>query len=112
MAKRKKRTPKRRPPKFCNLREFIEQAIAGEFTAREMIATLDNIEMGIGLDERDRALAEQFGEQNPPLDDENPVFRRGWIEGHEQGLKDAVNPPKPLDADTQAVLDIVMPTHA
>ena len=69
------------------IRGFIRQAISGQYEAKEIDAVLDLIEQGIGLDERDKALAEKFGDM--PDDNQNPVFKRGWLDGHAQGLKDA-----------------------
>lgn len=88
---KRKRTQKRRPPRFTSLRKFLEMALSDREDDRrrwkpaDVIQVLDNIEQGFGLQERDRALAENFNEI--PSDDENPAFRRGWLEGHLAGVK-------------------------
>ncbi len=84
---------KAKEKRYPGIRSFIEQAISGRYEAKEIGAVLTLIEQGIGLDERDKALAEKFGDM--PDDDKNPVFKRGWLEGHAQGLVDAGHNPEP-----------------
>jgi len=65
--------------RFSSIREFLEEAINGEHTAAEATAILDQIELGIGLAARDRALAEEMErDDGPPVGPEDHrMFRAG-----------------------------------
>jgi hypothetical protein len=74
---------------YTRLREFITEAINGKHTAEDVVTILDNIEMGIGLEERDKAIAEKFGSM-PANDRVDPVWLRGFEAGYKSGTRDAV----------------------
>lgn len=67
--------------RFGSIREFIEEAIEGKHSATEIAAILDQIEVGIGLSARDRALAEEMerddGAAVGPL--EEKAYRAGRV---------------------------------
>lgn len=73
--------------RFTTIRQFIEEAISGRHTAEEVEYILDNIEQGIGIEERDRALAEKFKDM-PEYDNVDPVFLRGFDAGYRTGVRD------------------------
>jgi hypothetical protein len=79
------------PRKYPALREFVAEAISGKHTPEDIEKILTLMEQGIGLEERDRALAEKM-EGLPANDRVDPVWSRGYeqglVEGYQAGRKD------------------------
>jgi len=73
--------------KFGSLADFLKVAFDHEIPRSEVERILDNIRMGVGLQKRDRHLA-QFMEQAPPSFEDDPVFQRGFGAGYEQACND------------------------
>lgn len=82
---------------FPALREFLDQAAQamrdGDVTRAALDTFLDQILLGIGLDENERAWAaklEELGAESAPSKVANDTddFRRGFVAGYEHGARD------------------------
>ena len=74
---------------FPNLRAFIAEMISGDHSLDDIEKLLDQIALGEGLDEQEKAMAarlEALGvEDNNPHNGASPEYRRGWREGFVAG---------------------------
>ena len=96
-------------PQFKSLRALMSALAEGQMTEAETQQALDAVQMGVGLNKRDKALGivlEQTGENK-----DNPVywegFRQGLVEGYEGARTDldagvALRPIAELAAEAEA----------
>jgi hypothetical protein len=70
---------------YPTLRDFVATAIAGDYTADEVIEILDNIEQGVGLQEHEKQYAQAL-EDAPANDDADPVYQRGLVAGGQRAI--------------------------
>lgn len=71
------RAKKRKRSVYPTLRALVSGFADGAITHSEMTAMLDAIEQGIGLEKRDRAIAEAL-ESAPPSFEEHPMYIAGF----------------------------------
>jgi len=72
-----KRSSKRKKAVYPTLRALVSGFAEGAISKGEMDALLDTIEQGIGLEKRDKAIAEAL-ENAPPSFEEHPMYVAGF----------------------------------
>lgn len=101
------------PKLFPHLRSFIAEMISGDHTLEDIDKLLDQIALGEGLDEQEKAMAvrlEALGvEDDNPHNGASPEYRRGWREGfvagHQMGRSGAVAPPPKMHQSAAPAVD-------
>lgn len=82
---------------FPQLREFLDQAAQsmrdGGASREALDQLLDNILLGLGLDENEKQWAaklEELGAESAPskIANDNDDYRRGFVDGYESGARD------------------------